>query len=480
MTKRDCIIKEVIKIYNSLSKQKEDFKPLHDNKVGMYACGMTVYDYAHIGHGRKYTMDDVLRRTLTYFGYEVTHVQNVTDVGHLVSDADEGGDKMEKGALKAGKSVWEVAEFFTHHFYESMDTLNVLRPTVVCKATDHIQEQIDLIQRLVDKGVAYDTPEAVYFEVHKFPHYGEMFGQRLDDKEVGARDEVVIGSHKKHPADFVLWAKRVGHHAHHIMHWNSPWGDGFPGWHIECSAMSMKYLGESFDIHTGGEDHLSIHHPNEIAQSEAVTGKPLARYWVHHAFLMVDGQKMSKSLGNIFKVEDVVAKGFDPMALRYLYLNSHYRKPMNFTWEALEGASNSFGKLIESLRLLITLPSSTTDKDEQIRLNNAFKEAIGDDLNTSEALAVLWETLKSEALTPLDKVLMVTDDVLGFDAVLGLNLKQYVSFEVPEEISEMAQQRWDAKKSKDFTQADLLRKQVEEMGYEIVDSADSYKVIKKF
>src|SRR3990167_5528692 len=259
----------------------------------MYTCGPTVYDYAHIGHARKYVYDDLLRRVLSANGLEVMHVQNVTDVGHLVSDADEGEDKLEKGAREMKRTVWEAAEFFTRDFYKMADSMNILRPTITARATDHIKEQTDLIQKLADKQVA-------------------------------VREEVKTGEHKRHPADFALWFKRVGRFADHQMHWESPWGDGFPGWHIECSAMSMKYLGESFDIHTGGEDHLPVHHPNEIAQAEAATGKLLARYWVHNAFLLIDGQKMSKSLGNLFRVEDVVEKGFSPLALRYLYLTAHY------------------------------------------------------------------------------------------------------------------------------------------------------------
>jgi cysteinyl-tRNA synthetase len=281
---------------------------------------MTVYDFAHIGHGRKYTMDDILRRALVYAGYNIRHVQNVTDVGHLSSDSDEGEDKLEKGAKKTGKTVWEVAEFFTNDFYHAMDTLNILRPHVIAKATDHIPEQIILVQKLIEKGLAYDTPEAVYFDVSQFPAYGSLSGQKLTDKLVAVRAEVETGSYKRNPHDFSLWFKRVGRFSDHAMHWQSPFGDGFPGWHIECSAMSMKYLGESFDIHTGGIDHIPVHHENEIAQSEGATGKPFAKYWVHHAFLNVNGEKMSKSLGNYVRIQDVIDRGIDPLALRYFYL----------------------------------------------------------------------------------------------------------------------------------------------------------------
>ncbi len=409
-------------LYNSLTKQKELFTPLDSDSVKLYTCGMTVYDYAHIGHGRKYVMDDILKRTLEYNGFKVNHVQNVTDVGHLVSDADEGEDKLEKGAKKQNKTVWEVAEFFTNNFYESMDALNIIRPSKVCKATEHIKEQIDLIDKLFKNGYAYDTPEAVYFDTAKFADYGKLFGQKLEDKKLAVRDEVKTDSNKRNNADFALWFKRVGKFADHVMHWESPWGDGFPGWHIECSAMSMKYLGEQIDIHTGGEDHLSIHHPNEIAQSEGATGKkPFSKFWVHYAFLMVDGTKMSKSLGNYFTIQDILDKNIDPIALRYLYLGAHYKKPMNFTWQSLESASKGLKRLksaVDSLRATnrTTLSEEKNEKIEEFRIK--FNEAINDDLNTSKAMAVLFEMLKSN-IPSEDKY----DLAISFDEVLGLGLK---------------------------------------------------------
>ena len=297
-----------IKLYNTKGRKIENFEAIEPPKVGMYACGMTVYDYSHIGHGRKYTMDDILRRTLSLSGYEVKHVQNVTDVGHLVvnddHDEDESGeDKLEKGARKSGMDVWQTAQFFTDDFYTSMDKLNILRPHVVSKATDHIKEQIALIEKIIQNGFGYDTPEAVYFDVSKMSDYTDFSGQKLDEKLIVSREEINTGEYKNNPADFALWFKRVGRFADHIMHWESPYGDGFPGWHIECSAMSMKYLGETFDIHTGGVDHIGVHHTNEIAQSYAATGKMLANYWFHTDFLTVDGTKMSKSLGNLYRVE---------------------------------------------------------------------------------------------------------------------------------------------------------------------------------
>lgn len=408
-------------LYNSLTKQKELFTPIDGKSVRLYTCGITAYDYAHIGHGRKYVMDDVLKRTLEYNDFKVNHVQNVTDVGHLVSDADEGEDKLEKGAKKQGKTVWEVAEYFTKDFYASMDALNVKRPSTICKATDHIKEQIELIEKLFRNGYAYDTTEAVYFDTSKFEDYGKMFGQKLEDKKVAVRDEVKTDENKKNNADFALWFKRVGKFSDHVMHWESPWGDGFPGWHIECSAMSMKYLGDQIDIHTGGEDHLSIHHPNEIAQSEGATGKkPFSKFWIHYAFLTVDGTKMSKSLGNFYTLQDILNKEIDPIALRFLYLGAHYKKPMNFTWQSLESASRG----LKNLKLQISnykLSARTTLSEEKNTKVNDYKikfmEALNDDLNTSKAMAVMFEMLKSN-IPSEDKY----DLAVSFDEVLGLNL----------------------------------------------------------
>lgn len=457
---------------NSLTRKKEKFEAIAPPEVGMYTCGMTVYDYAHIGHGRKYVTDDILKRLLTANGYKVKHVQNVTDVGHLVSDGDEGEDKLEKGAVKQGKTVWEVAEFFTKNFYESMDKLNIIRPDIICKATDHIKEQIELIKILMDKGFAYDTPEAVYFEVSKFEKYGEAFGQKLEDKKVAVRGEVQTGEHKKNPADFALWFKRVGRFENHAMHWESPWGDGFPGWHVECSAMSIKYLGEQFDIHTGGEDHISIHHPNEIAQSEAATGKtPFVNYWLHTAFLMVDGRKMSKSLENFYTVADIEKKGFDPLALRYLYLGANYRDPLNFTWESLKASQAALDKLKSQIGALKSQTERTIlseEKQKQIDgYRNDFMEAVNDDLNTSKALAVLWEILKSN-IPSVDKY----DLAMSFDEILGLNLKVLQVkqvLQVSQEVKGLMEKREQLRKEGKYEEADKIRDQILSLGFSVSD-----------
>jgi cysteinyl-tRNA synthetase len=473
----------MLKVFNTLGRKEEEFTTYKEGKVGMYACGPTVYDYAHIGHGRKYVGDDIIKRALRYLGYEVTHVMNITDVGHLVSDGDEGEDKLEKGAAKQGKTVWEVAEFFTQDFLQEMDKLNVERAEVLPRATDHVPEQIAMIEKLFANGYAYDTPEAVYFDVAKFPDYSKLFGQDISEKEVGVRDEVKVDSNKHNPADFVLWFKRVGKYEHHMMHWDSPWGDGFPGWHIECSAMSTKYLGDQFEIHTGGEDHVSIHHPNEIAQSEAATGhKPFVKYWVHHAFLKVDNQKMSKSLNNFYRVTDVVEKGYDPLALRYLYLTAHYRKPINFTWESLEGAQTALNKLRAKLeewqRSLRAETPLAPAADSTFR--QKFVETLEADFNTPEALAVVWELTKSE----LDNEVKLKT-LLEFDQVLGLQLESWLSnphrgtvAEVPAEAKALLEQRLQARADKNWAESDRLRDELQEkFGLTVKDTADGQEII---
>ncbi len=468
----------MLHLYNSLSKKIEEVTPIHKGEVGMYACGPTVYGFTHIGHGRKYVTDDVLRRTLEIIEeLKVTHVQNVTDVGHLVSDADEGEDKIEKGAEATGKTVWEVAEEYTEYFNKVMKELNILPPTVVCKATDHIEDQIALIEKIMANGYAYDTEEAVYFDVTKFEDYGRMFNQSFEDKTVGSREEVETDNLKKHPADFVLWFKRVGKYKDHVMHWASPWGDGFPGWHIECSTMSMKYLGEQFDIHTGGEDHLSIHHPNEIAQSEAGTGKkPFVKYWIHTTFLMVDGKKMSKSLGNLYRLTDLAEKGFSPLALRYYFLTTHYRKQMNFTWEGLNGAKTALTKLNKMVIDLRDIPVTADGwSDEGKAYYEKFVAAMEDDLNTASALSVVWEMMKSPISDEAKKNLInVMDSVLG----LNLGTEEDKNIGIPEEIKDLLAKREEARKTKNWAESDAIRNQITEMGYKVEDYADGARVEK--
>ncbi|MGH9858235.1 MAG: cysteine--tRNA ligase, partial [Acidobacteriota bacterium] len=335
----------MLKLYNSLSRKNEDFKPIHPLQVGMYTCGPTVYSFAHIGNFRTYTSADILLRVLQYNGYDVTYIMNLTDVGHLtgdnLGDADLGEDRMEKAAKKEGKTAWEVAKFYTDVFLQDYEKLNLQKPQKFAKATDHIKEQIDLVKRLEAKGFTYKTSDGIYFDTAKFPHYGEL--SNLDQIKAGARVEINI--EKKNQRDFALW-KFSDDDTRRQMEWKSPWGKGFPGWHIECSAMSMKYLGESFDIHTGGTDLRETHHPNEIAQAEAVTGKQFVKYWMHGAFILVNGERMSKSKGNLYTLYDLEKENYDALALRYLYLQTHYRQEMNFSFQSLDAAQNAFKKLV--------------------------------------------------------------------------------------------------------------------------------------
>ena len=452
-----------LNLYNTKSRSIEVFTPLKAPVVTMYACGPTVYDYTHIGHMKKYIGDDILRRTLMLLGYEVNHVMNITDVGHLTGDEDETGeDKLEKGAKKEGKKVWDVAQFYIDNFETTMKAVNVLSPTIQPRATDHISEMIVLNKQLVAKGFAYETNQALYFDTAKDSYYGELSGQKLSDKEVAVRDDVVIDHDKKHPADFALWFKRVGKFAGHTMYWPSPWGDGFPGWHIECSAMSMRYLGETIDIHTGGIDHIPVHHENEIAQSECATGHQFVRFWVHHDFLNVDGQKMSKSKNNFYKIEDITARNINPLAVRLLVMGTNYRKPLNFTWESLEVANMSLKKL-----------QKFASKQKEVGTINEnylteFIQVLCDDLNTSKALATLWELYNDSAISDGD----IWATLLKFDEVLGLDLENVSKFEIDPKARDLVVMRNVARTQKDFTLSDKIRLELESLGYEVVDTPD--------
>lgn len=442
--------------------------PLEKGKVGMYTCGPTVYDYTHIGHLRKYINDDILKKVLRANGYDVHHVMNITDVGHLTSDSDTGEDKMEKGALESGRTVWEVAKFFEDYFFKSVGTVNIERADVVCRATEHIGKQIKLIEQLEKNGLVYVTSHAVYFDVTKFPKYGELSRQKLEDKEVGSRSDVFVDKSKKHPADFALWFFTVGHFKDHTMRWSSPWGEGFPGWHIECSAMSMEYLGESFDVHTGGIDHIPVHHENEIAQSEGATGKQFVKYWVHHDFVNIDREKMSKSKKNFLKIEEIEGKGYDPMALRYLYLTAHYRSEMAFSFESLDGAQAALNKLREDAR----------EWDEAGNIDKSmdrFMDAVNDDLNIPKALAVLWAIVKSDIESSAKSA-----TVLEMDKILGLELSKVIGhkIEIPKEVQKLVDLREKARMEKDFKRSDELRNEIKKLGFEVLDSAEGVKLKK--
>jgi len=464
-----------MKIYNTLTKKIEVFKPLKDKKVGLYTCGPTVYDYDHLGHAWNYTMADLLRRTLEYLGYKVTHIMNITDVGHLTSDADTGQDKVEKSAQKHRKTAFEIAQYFTEIFLLNRKKMNMLEPTVICKATDHIQEMINLIEKINEKGAAYIIDDGVYFDVSKYPKYGQLSGNTLEKLKAGARIEV--NPQKKHPADFALW-KFTPLGVKRQMEWDSPWGRGFPGWHIECSAMSMKYLGESFDIHTGGEDNIFPHHESEIAQAETATGKKFVRYWFHPRFLQVEGQKMSKSLKNFYTLKDLENKGYEPLSLRYLFLTAHYRQRFNFTFKGLEAAQISLEKLREFIRkILIEQKTSGKQTVSLKKYQQEFKKAIENDLNIPKALSVLWKLIKDYNKNPSKfdskKVYAL---ILDWDKVFGLNLKEVGLFKLPKKITELVKKREEYRKKKDFKKADEIRQQVQKLGYLIEDTAKGPKI----
>ncbi len=459
-----------MKLYNTLSRKIEDFTPLNPPTVTLYTCGPTVYDYTHIGHLRTYVGNDSLRRVLETEGYQVKQVMNITDVGHLVSDEDSGEDKMEKGARLSGKTVWEVAKFFEDHFWKSVEALNIERPNIVAKATDHIEEQIKLIHKLEKNGFIYQTEQAIYFDISKFPDYTKLSGQSLDEKSVGSRADVVVDPHKKNPHDFALWFFTVGHFKDHVMKWPSPWGEGFPGWHIECSAMAMEYLGDTIDIHTGGIDHIAVHHTNEIAQSEAASGKPFVKYWVHHNFLQVDGEKMSKSKKNFYRIEEIVEKGFDSLALRYLFLTAHYRDKLNFTWESLGAAQNALNNLREIIRNWDAPEIGCAGFEQD------FAAAVNNDLNMPQAVAIVWEMVHSDQPTSAK-----AKTILEMDKILGLGLDQYLGkpIEIPAKVQKLLEKRESARKAGDFKKADELRLKIEIKENVIVQDTAAGTVLKK-
>lgn len=457
----------MLKLYNTLTRNIEAFIPLNSPHVGMYTCGPTVYDYTHIGHLRKYIGDDILRRVLEINGYEVKHVMNITDVGHLVSDRDSGEDKMEKGARESGRTVWEVAKFYEGYFWNSVELVNITRPNVIAKATDHIEEQIKLIHKLEKNGFIYQTPQAIYFDILKFPSYTKLSGQKLEEKEIGVREDVVIDKAKKNPQDFALWFFTVGRFKDHTMRWSSPWGQGFPGWHIECSAMSMEYLGDSIDIHTGGIDHIPVHHTNEIAQSEAATGKPFVKYWIHHEFLLIDGEKMSKSKKNFYRIDEIREKGFDPLSLRYLFLTAHYRDKLNFTWESLQSAQNALNNLREIIR------DWDNPKIGCAQYEQDFAKAINNDLGIPQALAILWDMVRSDYPTSAK-----AKTLLEMDKILGLKLDEYLGkkIRVPENVMKLVNEREMVRKSGNFKESDKKRLAIKKLGFEVEDTSSGPKV----
>lgn len=408
----------MLKIYNTLTRKREEFKPINTDVVTMYNCGLTVYDFAHIGNLRSFTMADCIRRSLEFLGYNVKQVQNFTDVGHLVSDGDDGEDKMEKGAKKIGKTVWEVAQYYIDAALLDFHKMNFEEPEIRPKATDNIPEQIAMIAHLFDNGYAYDTSSAVYFDTAKFKDYGILTGQNLNDKLTGVRGEVMVDEEKKNPADFRLWQKAIGENANHSMQWDSPWGRGFPGWHLECSAMAQKFLGDTIDIHTGGVDHIPVHHTNEIAQSEGTTHKHFVNYWYHNEFLLVDNKKMSKSLGNFYTLSQLEELGFSPMHLRYFYYTANFRKIQNFSIAGMESAKVAYDKLKKAIENL--KPTNVDVEIEDLKANKFyvnFQNAIEDSFNYPVAVAETWGMINSK-LDDNTKINLITK----FEKALGLEL----------------------------------------------------------
>jgi cysteinyl-tRNA synthetase len=476
-----------MKLYNTLTKKLEKFKPIKKGAVKLYHCGPTVYWTQHIGNLRGMFCADLAVRTLRYLGYKVKHVRNYTDVGHLTSDEDAGEDKMEKGARREGLKPEEIAEKYIRIFEQDTQELNMLEPTVKPRATEHIKEMIDMTRALINKGYAYTTDLAVYFDISKAKDYTKLSGQVMEEKIQGAGKSEISDPQKKHPSDFALWFFRAGAHKNALQHWPSPFksplvknGQGFPGWHIECSAMSKKYLGNTLDIHMGGIEHIPVHHTNEIAQSESANGVRFANYWLHNEHLLVDNKKMAKSEGTGYSLLEIKEKGFNPLSLRYLFLTAHYRSKLNFTWKSLEASENALNKLYDFVVLNKTSSSgrcepslaSETSQSENSNLpsfnyKEKFQNALENNLDTPKALAIIWKMIKSKEISYEDK----KNALLKFDKVLGLDLDKIKKEEIKisDEVKELIKQREEARKNKDWEKADRLRDEIKKRGYTIKD-----------
>ena len=463
-----------IKLYNTLTRQKEDFVPLHGNEVRIYSCGPTVYSYAHIGNFRTYIFMDNLRRMLEYNGYNLKHVMNITDVGHLESDGDEGEDKMEKAAKKEKKSPYEIAKFYTDAFFTDMRKLNIEKPEIIAKATDHIPDMLAFAQEIVKNGYGYETSTAIYFDVSKLDKYPVLSNRNVEDQIAGAR--VDVDPEKRNPYDFAIWIKAP---ENHIMKWDSPWGLSYPGWHLECSAMSRKYLGEEFDIHTGGVDHIPTHHENEIAQSKGAFGKIPAKVWMHVEFLQVDGGKMSKSLGNVYTITQLEEKGIEPLAFKLFCYTAHYRTKLNFTFEGAHSSQKALNRLREGY---LNHKNGKEDIEDTTieEYKKRFLEAINDDLNMPLAMGIIWEIVRNEKKSP-----KIADLLVEFDKVLALDLanaeeylKQQKKVEVPEEILELVEKRKKAREEKNWELSDKIRDEIKEKGYMIKDTKEGMTIEK--
>ena len=458
-----------LRLYNTMSRTVQEFIPIKEHEVGMYSCGPTVYNYAHIGNLRTFLFEDLLKRVLIASGFEVNHVMNVTDVGHLSGDGDDGEDKLEVMARRQKKSAWEIAEYYTKAFFQDFDELKMIRPTTISKATDHIQEMIDLIKRLEANGHTYQSGGNVYFSIDTIDDYGKLARLDLESLQTAVREGVEADEYKKNPKDFVLWFTQSKFGEQEMM-WDSPWGRGFPGWHIECSAMSMTYLGEHFDIHCGGIDAIPIHHTNEIAQSEAATGKEWVNYWLHGEFLLDETGKMSKSKGEFLTLSLLKEKGFEAMDYRYFTLGGHYRSQLKFNFDTLQAAKNARASIVKHIQELLKADAQVVEKlsSEALALKEEFLEAVQSDLNTPKALSVLWATLKSKEITPDEQYSLI----LFYNTILGLDFDE---IQKPKEVEassaalELLEKRNAAKATKDWSEADRLRNELLELGYVVKD-----------
>ena len=461
-----------IYFYNTLTRKKEKFVPIDEKEIRIYSCGPTVYKDATIGNMRTNIFQDVLRKVLRYNGYKIKHAMNITDVGHLVSDGDEGEDKMLKSAREENKAPEEIANHYTKLFFDDLKNLNLETPEIICKATDHIQDMLKYVEKLVEKGYAYETSTAIYFDISKLDKYPVLSNLNLEDQKAGARVEV--DPEKKNPQDFALWIKAP---ENHLMKWDSPWGPSYPGWHIECSAMGQKYLGEQFDIHTGGIDLIPTHHENEIAQSKGYCGKIPARYWLHGEYLLIDGGKMSKSLGNVYLIKDIIDKGYDPLVYKLFTYSSHYRNKLNFTWDGIEATSKSLERLKNGYKAHL----DGTDKIEDskiIEYEERFHKAINDDLNMPFSMGVVWEVVRNEKKSP-----KLAELLLKFDTILGLKIdgetkQDKVQDEIPEEILKLVEERNIARANKDWAKSDELRDKIQEKGFKVIDSKEGTRIEK--
>ena len=456
-----------IYFYNTLTHSKDKFKPLDEKEVKIYSCGPTVYKDATIGNMRTNIFQDNLRRTLEYNGFKVKQAMNITDVGHLVSDGDEGEDKMIKSAKQEGKTPLEIANYYTKLFFRDLERLNIEIPEIICKATDNIQDMLKVVEELVKKGYAYETSTAIYFDISKLDKYPVLSNLDVENQKAGARVEV--DTEKRNPHDFAVWIKAP---ENHLMKWDSPWGPSYPGWHIECSVMSQKYLGEVFDIHTGGIDLIPTHHENEIAQSKGMCGKIPANYWMHGEFLLINGGKMSKSLGNVYLLQDIVDRGYDPLVYKLFCYSIQYRKKLNFTWEGMDSAKIALDRLREAYQKHL---NGTEDVPEELisKYEKDFNEAINDDLNMPVAMSVVWEVAKRT-----EKSKKLAELLKKFDRVLGIKIDEYKEEEIPDYIKELLTKRAEARKNKDWAESDKIRDIIKEKGYIVKDSKEGQTVQK--